>query len=353
MAFRSLIFLFFFLTLTSPLFAGRSEVDRFTLMHDRYTIDRYLRSQSESYVFYLDAAISSGVKKIVGDIKDSAENETDATQRQVKTLQVLTRNLNTEKYIDIDVKAGIPLPIFRVKNFDFKLSPFIGINIGASFSFNNQNTNSTARAQTYVRKEYKMGVMSKIKKRKDETILVNFYQLTRADINAELDQSEIVTQGKLIDTGSIDQDNISYAGDLGYEREFYDYLYRIEVKEIKFMETSASKRETFYTNLPMFHMHYRHKHKVFGLISLDPFYGFHFRDGQTIAQGFYIGALMHLARLPFTLYTKISNQFMTINPLFRTRFFQLNYALKLPYRNPQDDFWTASIHSLNIAIPMP
>ncbi|TNF28948.1 MAG: hypothetical protein EP319_07970, partial [Deltaproteobacteria bacterium] len=75
-------------------FAGRSEVDRFTLLHDRYIVDRYIRSQADNYIFYLDAAISSGVKKIIGDIKDSAENETDATQRQVKTLQVLTRNLN-------------------------------------------------------------------------------------------------------------------------------------------------------------------------------------------------------------------------------------------------------------------
>lgn len=316
-------------------------------------IDRYLRSQTQTYILYIDAAISSGVKKIIGDIKDSAENETDASQRQVKTLQVLTRNLNTEKYIDIDAQAGLPLPIFRIKNFDFKVSPFIAINIGASFSFNNQNTNSIARAQSYVRKEYKMGVKSQIKKRKDETIIFKFYQLTRADINAELDQSEIVTQGKLIDTGSIDQDNISYAGDIGYEREFYDYLYRLEIKEIKFMEASRSKRETFYTNMPMIHAHYRHKHKVFGLVSLDPFYGFHFRDGQSIAQGFYLGTLMHLARLPFTLYTKFSNQFMTLSPLFRTKFFQFNYSLKLPYRNPQDDFWTASIHSLNIAIPFP
>lgn len=345
--------LLLFLLLCQTALAGRSEVDRFTLLHDRYMIDRYLRSQTQTYIFYIDAAISSGVKKIIGDIKDSAENETDASQRQVKTLQVLTRNLNTEKYIDIDVLVGLPLPIFRIKNFDFKLSPFIAVNIGASFSFNNQNTSTTARAQTYLRKEYKIGVKSQIKKRKDETIIFNIYQLTRADINAELDQSEIVTQGKLIDTGSIDQDNISYAGDIGYEREFYDYLYRLEIKEIKLMEASGSKRETFYTNMPMFHAHYRHKHKVFGLVSLDPFYGFHFRDGQSVAQGFYLGTLMHLARLPFTLYTKFSNQFMTLNPLFRIRFFQFNYSLKLPYRNPQDDFWTASIHSLNIAIPFP
>ncbi len=343
----------FFLLFCQVALAGRSEVDRFTLLHDRYIIDRYIRSQTETHIFYIDAAISSGVKKIIGDIKDSAETETDATQRQVKTLQVLTRNLNTEKYIDLDLRAGIPLPIFRIKNFDFKLSPFVAVNIGASFSFNNQNTNSTARAQTYVRKEYKMGVLSKLKKRKDETIIINFYQLTRADINAELDQSEIVTQGKLIDTGSIDQDNVSYAGDIGYERDFYDYLYRIEVREIKFMEASSSQRETFYTDLPMIHLHYRHKNKQFGLVSLDPFYGFHFRDGQSLAQGLYIGTLAHLAQLPFSLYTKLSNQFLTVNPLFRARFFQFNYSLKLPYRNPQDDFWTASIHSLNLAIPLP
>jgi hypothetical protein len=341
------------LLLIQTAFAGRSEVDRFTLLHDRYIVDRYIRSQADNYVFYLDAAISSGVKKIIGDIKDSAENETDATQRQVKTLQVLTRNLNTEKYIDFDIKAGIPLPIFRIKNFDFKLSPFVDINIGASFSFNNQNSNSTSRAQTYVRKEYKMGVKSKIKKRKDETLIFNFYQLTRADINVELDQSEIVTQGKLIDTGSIDQDNISYAGDFGYEREFDDYLYRIEILELKFMEASGSERETYYTDLPMIHLHYRHKNKSFGLVSLDPFYGFHFRDGQSIAQGLYVGTLTHLNNLPFSLYSKISNQFLTFNPMFRARFFQFNYSIKLPYRNPQDDFWTASIHSLNIAIPLP
>lgn len=344
---------FLTLLLIQTAFAGRSEVDRFTILHDRYIVDRYIRSQAENYIFYLDAAISSGVKKIIGDIKDSAENETDSTQRQVKTLQVLTRNLNTEKYIDLDIKAGIPLPIFRIKNFDFKLSPFIDVNIGASFSFNNQNSNSTSRAQTYVRKEYKMGVKSKIKKRKDETLIVNFYQLTRADINVELDQSEIVTQGKLIDTGSIDQDNISYAGDFGYEREFDEYLYRIEILEVKFMDASGSKRETYYTNLPMIHLHYRHKNKNFGLITLDPFYGFHFRDGQSIAQGFYLGTLAHLNGLPFSLYSKISNQFFTFNPLFHARYFQFNYSIKLPYRNPQDDFWTASIHSLNIAIPLP
>ncbi|MCO4795008.1 MAG: hypothetical protein KC493_14930 [Bacteriovoracaceae bacterium] len=352
MAFR-LFFLYYLLSSISVYASGRPEVDRFTLLHDRHTIDRYIRSDTENYIFYLDAAISSGVKTIIGDIKDSAQTEQNPAQRQIKTLQVLTRNLNTEKYLDIDLRVGVPLPIFKIKQFEFKLSPFYNINLGTSFSFNNQNTNSTAQAQTYVRKEIKMGVKSKIKKRKDETIIINFYQLTRADINSSLDQSEIVTQGELVEFSSIDQNNISYATDLGYERDFSHYLYRFEVNELKLMETSASMRKTTYTELPMFHFHYRFKNKEFGLFTLDPLYGVHFRDGHTLAQGLYVGVLAHLTTLPFTLYTKMSNQFLTFNPLFRTSYFQLNYGLKVPYRNPQNDLWTASIHSLNIAVPLP
>lgn len=142
----------------------RSELKRFTLLHDRYMVDRYLRSESESYLIYLDTAISSGVKKIVSDIRDSTKTEQDPVQRQVKTLQVLTRNLNTEKYIDIVVGLGFPLPLFKIRQFEFKTNPFVQANLAASFSFNNQTESSLAVAQTYIRKELKLGIKSRIKK---------------------------------------------------------------------------------------------------------------------------------------------------------------------------------------------
>lgn len=350
---KSVFFILTFLICFPTIANVRSELKRFTLLHDRYLVDRYLRSETESYLIYLDTAVSSGVKKIVSDIKDSAETEQDPVQRQLKTLQVLTRNLNTEKYIDIDVGLGFPLPLFKIRQFEFKTSPFVQANLGASFSFNNQNESSLAVAQTYIRKELKLGIKSKIKKRKDETLIFNVYQLTRSDVFASMDQADIVNQGKLVDFGTLDQDNVYIAADIGYQREFDNYQYRFEVKEIPFMETVSIPGTPRYTKTPLFHYHYRRKNLSYELLGIEPFFGAHYRSDYSVVQGLYLGGLFHFSNLPFTLASKLSNHFLTLNPLFRAKYFQFNYSLKIPHRNPQDDMWTASIHSLNIAVPLP
>ncbi|GAB4019572.1 MAG: hypothetical protein Fur0010_21650 [Bdellovibrio sp.] len=134
---------------------------RFSLLHDRLTIERSLIRDSYSQFFNLDIQASSGILDLIGDAKNGSSNTAQTqTQKELNMYQLLSKHVNTEKFVDVNVIAGIPLPDIKYKGNQFLNSLFYELNIGISLSVNNQDSATNPVAQSYVRKETKTGLYS-------------------------------------------------------------------------------------------------------------------------------------------------------------------------------------------------
>ena len=101
-----LIFILF--VLFSPLFlektfgaSTRSEIKRYTLMHDRYIVDRGLRKLRYDQFLDIDVVVSSGLKSFLGEVESSSKNAATLAERDLAVLGTLAKHLNTERYLDI------------------------------------------------------------------------------------------------------------------------------------------------------------------------------------------------------------------------------------------------------------
>lgn len=323
------------------------------LLHDRIMIDRGLRERPYSTFFDLDLVISSGIRTLINDLSNTSEstNQT-AVQKQLETLSLLSKNVNTEKYIDLLANAGIPLPDISIKGHKFYNSLFYQFNAGIMLSINNRASATNPVAQTYVRKEIKKGLASIYKPKKDLFYEFALYQLTRADTYASINSAQLSQDGEFFNLDDLTQDQNVYAVDLIYNKHSKRGAFEAGIRELKVMKDSDV--ESIYGMKPLLHTQYTWFDER-GNILIHPFVGVHFRNRYHLQRGIYGGAHFNFAKkeVPFSLTLKASNQFVTFMPQFKASWFHFSYTFKNPYRNPQDEVWVSSLHNIQIHFPFP
>jgi hypothetical protein len=333
--------------------AVRSELDRFTLLYDRALVDQHLQGERFNNYFAFNLGLSSQLKEFIGDVKDASVNETDSAQQIIKTTEVLTQNLNTENYLDLNLAFGIPLPALKISGFQIIPNLFGEVRLGASLSINNQESASNPQVQTYLKKQIRYGVHTKLQKRKDEIILVNVYQERQADTLLAMSQTDIIgNEGTIVGYDGLTKDHVTLGIDLRYQREFHHYRYAFGIDEIHVFTFSSDSTPSF-GKMPLLHAFYQWKDIGEDRLAIAPFIGSHYRTRYSFVDGLYTGFDFSLRkRFPFKFRFKLNDQFISLTPYFQNVFFTLKYNMDIAYKNPQDDFWVASIHSLNIIFNM-
>jgi len=322
----------------------RSELTRYYLLRDKFILDRRMKHDDFDAYLFADGNISSGLKSIIGDAKNA-----DGSNSEI--ISLLNRNVNTEKYIDIDFSLGVPLPYFTLGGYKFLPNLFFSTNIGVSLSFFNKNDILNPKLQIYFKNDIKMGVRSLIKLNDRKTLDLAIYQLQRTDLFTEKTATEISTQGKLFELDELGEKEQAINIDLSYriKSERSEQLY--ELQEVRLIPMGNSNNKSDYKNLPMFHFGGKRFYWIndtkWTLLG-----GLHFRNRYSPLEGLYIGGnWLHHKNSPFSVTTKISSEFITLLPQFETSWLKFSYMLKLPYINPKDNLWVSTMHSLTLILP--
>lgn len=327
----------------------RDELYRYTLMRDRVLIDRSLKDKPYNSFFNLEILLSSGLKGLIGDVQDGNRSGLSSAQKQTNMLQILNQNVNTAKYVDADIHAAIPLPRFRLSNFNIDTGIFYQLNFGVSLSISNQESVTNPSVSTYIKKETKFGVDALFVNNPSEHYGIRYYQLTRADLLSSLSYSTLATEGELFEFDDLSKNQVTYNFDLRYHKAYENFKMLLEVNELKLMEGTVEK-VAFYESRPLFHAQYEYP---FVLPMKGSFYfGITSRFKYAIDRGLY-GAmkLRVLKEVPFYIYTKLSNQYLTFVPKFQSKYFHISYTLKTPIENPQDELWHSTLHAMEINFP--
>ncbi|OUR96787.1 hypothetical protein A9Q84_10625 [Halobacteriovorax marinus] len=326
----------------------RNNLKRYTYLRDKTIVNKRLHSKLYENYFDIDLNLSSGTKSIVGDIKNSSNSSSSTADKEAAILSILNKNMNSERYIDLEISTAVPLPTFSL--FKYRLTPslFYSINMGALVTISNQASVIDPSAGVYVKKDTKMGVSTIITKHPDKEtqVKVNLYQLKRADVDNTLNKTQIVTDTKLFDFGALDKGETSIALDFIWKRSNSKRSWSLEMLEAKIIPMSTIT-DVKYDHFPLFHA-YHQWHKKPETFWLEPFVGVHMRKRYSLFDGLYVGTWLQLKELPFRSSLNISTQFITFIPEFKGESFYFNYKLRLAYINPQEDIWVPAIHSFNL-----
>lgn len=350
---KTIKFWILLLSLSSTVHATglRGEIQRYTLLHDRAMIDRNLRSRPYQDFIVADFIISSGLKDLVGDISDGTEDSQSTVQKQLNMFELLSKYVNTEQFVDLDIVAGLPLPKVKIKKWRFYNSAFYHLNMGVMATISNQTSVTDPTAQTYVKKDTKIGINSTLKRKKNEDWYFSLYQLSRSDLSASLNSSSLATDGELFDFDKLNDEHQMFALDLAYKKNYEKYFLLAEFRELK-LKTSK-KVDTLYGTKPLFHLKAKRILET-EQFHLKPFVGFHYRRWYNLMRGLYAGIDFKYKKLESLRFIfKASNQFFLINPMVEFKYFVFSYAYKSPFRNPQDDIWVPGMHNIILKVPFP
>ncbi|MBK27147.1 MAG: hypothetical protein CME70_24300 [Halobacteriovorax sp.] len=354
---QRLIFILF--VLFSPLLlekafgAGtRGEIQRFTLLHDRFIVDRGLRKLRYDQFLDIDIVVSSGLKSFLGEIEASSKNAASTTARDAAVLAALAKKVNSERYLDIDVSLGVPLPYIRYRKFQMLPGLFYNINMAASNTLSNQDDGLNIKAQSYVKLEKRMGLLSRIKWNKKEEVRLALYRFTKTDVALDLNVSQVGAKTSVFKFDDAIVDHNMIASDWTYILTKENYTLLGEIQELQLLSQSDGKKSLHGTS-PFLHTRLTNNLRV-GNLLLKPFYGVHYRKWYDVFDGLYVGAsLKYNIDIPFEFLMKVSTEFITLMPEFKTKYFQFVYSLKTPFRNPRQKIWVSAIHNVNISIPIP
>ncbi|EQC51747.1 hypothetical protein [Bacteriovorax sp. DB6_IX] len=329
----------------------RSEINRYRLLRDRQLIEKAIIAQEHDSFFSFDLFISSGLKDLIGDISDST-SESSSSSQVTGVTEALSKNVNTERQLLLDVEAGIPLPYFTYQNLKFLPSLFYQMHIGASVSVNNQDDPLVPLAQIYVNQTTSYGLHSKIKRmnKKGETYGVSLYKRVRTDLLVSRNATAIATSEKLINLDELDKEERVYALDLSFYKNKPDYRYEAHIKGVKLMDAS-SETEAKLGITPLFHLKYEKDYNL-GKFVASPFFGLHYRKKYSAFDAIYIGSKFSISKnSPTRFILKLDNETINFNAGLEFSKFQFQYGLKSPYRNPVDDMWTSATHQITMRFP--
>tara|TARA_R110002072_G_scaffold534_8_gene4289 strand:- start:40158 stop:41207 length:1050 start_codon:yes stop_codon:yes gene_type:complete len=327
----------------------RSEIDRYTILRDRAITDRQLKVESPYQEFFnLDIVASSGIRTIISDVKSGTET-TNSAQKQLNMFQLLSKYVNSERYVDVDFTTGFPLFDIKFKKHHFMPSFFFNYNVGLMFTVSNQENALNPTGQLYLKLDKKIGIQTLYPQKKS---LYQFaiYQMTRSDLLSSITSSSLATSGKLFNLDDLNKEQKTIAFDIDYMKKNARDFFQLAAKEVKLLSQTDHKSK--YEHKPLLSARYGRFLK-WEKIMATPFIGIHYRQKYSLHQGIFIGTKFESLQHPLELTAKLSNEFITLIPQVKFKYLRFNYTLKNPYRNPQKDVWVSSMHSLNLAIPFP
>jgi hypothetical protein len=331
----------------------RDELDRYTILHDRQLVDRWLRGQHHNSFFQIDAAISSGTRKLVGDIKNQTQDTSaNPVVKALAVANLLNQNLNTEKYVDLDLEAGLPLPYIKIFNTRLLPSLFIGLNMSLSLTISNFGDATNPRAQIYMKKDMKTGVKSVVQLRENQQLEVALYKLARADAKNTITALQIANDQGLFDFDTLNQNQDLLALDAVYKLQNRENIYHLGFLEAG-IYTMDFQRRSYYGTRPMTLATWSRELKGRNHAWLVQA-GHHYRRRYAMADGLFAHAeVSWKERLPLIGFFKVDPGFLTLGPIVRGRYFQFSYLYKTPYINPQDRLWVPAIHNILLDIRFP
>ncbi|WP_157765663.1 hypothetical protein [Halobacteriovorax marinus] len=329
----------------------RNNLKRYTILRDHTLINKRLTHKLYEQYFDVDLQISSGVKDLVSDVKNKA-NQSGATQTQkeLSILEILNKNMNSERYVDLDATIGIPFPSFDLYRYRLTPSLFYNMNMGTLFTIYNQSSSVDPSVSVYIKKESKIGASTIITKSGhiDTHIKFNLYKFDRADQDITKTKTELAQSSKIFNFKDLDQSNETLSFDFIWKRESEKRLWKAEVLEAKIF-TLKDKAGYSYDNFPLFHFFHQWKSKG-EKFWLEPYAGAHMRKRYSFFDGIYVGTWLKFRDLPFRSSLSLNSQFITFIPEFRMNHFYFNYKMRAAYNNPHDDIWASTIHSFNLGL---
>lgn len=348
---KKIIIIFLLLANTVQAAGLRNNLKRYTILRDLTLVNKRLTHNLYEQYLDLDLQISSGVKDLISDVKNKG-NEAGASQSQkeLNILEILNKNMNSERYVDLDATIGIPLPSFNFFNYRLTPSLFYNMNLGSLFTIYNQSSSIDPSVSVYIKKESKVGLSTIVTKsgNLDTYIKFNLYKLSRSDADLTKTKTELAEDSKIFNFSDLNENEDSLSFDLIWKRESQKRLWKAEILEAKLF-TMNEKTNYSYDNFPLFHFFHQWKGKT-ERFWLEPYAGVHMRKRYSLLDGLYIGTWLKFDKLPFKSSLSLSNQFLTFIPEFRMGHFYFNYKMRMAYNNPHDDIWVATIHSFNLGL---
>lgn len=338
----------------------RSEIGRYTLLHDRSILLRDLAREKHSSFLNFNLTFSAGLKKLISEVSDATRGDSTLSgaanelQKQAEVYKLMTKNLNTERFLDAELGIGFPLPAFRLAQAKILPNPFFSFGAGTSLSFSNREDALQPKLQLYLRKEQKLGLRVLSLLPNHEKFTINLYQLKRADTLTQLTYSDIASKGKMFDLNDLKKDEVTTNTDLIWEQEGIKDAYKVELTEFRLQRNAKkSKAKALYGASPLLHARYQRK-DVEETTHFSPFVGMHYRRRYDVGDGVYAGFNMIPSdRLPFHFTFVLDNGFFAVMPELKTKWFELVYSWRSPHQNPQDEIWVPSQHSLELNFPFP
>ncbi len=228
---------------------------------------------------------------------------------------------------------------------------FAGANIGANFTIHNTIDALNPEAQTYLKMDKMLGLRSKIKWEDESMVTVSTYYLIRQDLSADASYTEISDDGEIVDTNDLEKSLKTQMLDLSWQRETANHLLMGEVKELRLYKYSNSTTNGHFGASPLWHTRLGKKWSTEAL-KLHGFMGAHWRSGYQLSDGLYTGVALGLKNdNPFGLTAKMDRDFLTFMPHANFKHLHVSYSLQTAFRNPQNDIWASSIHTLALSAP--
>lgn len=330
----------------------REELFRYTLLSDRMEIYRAHKNPEREQFFKLDLAVSSGLKDLIGDIKSGNSSSSNAVTKQIEILGLLNKSINTERYVDLKAGIGIPLPYFSISKIHFLPSLFYELGLGASLSISNFGDVQNPRAQTYVKKETKMGLESKVSRTGKFDFSAALYTLDRADASNTLTATNLAAGQDLVSFDSLNQSQKFLAFDFAVTKKRAAYQYTLKMRELP-IKTLTETRASDFGKSPLLQAGVEREFK-FDAFTYQWSLGVHYRKRYALADGFFLyQKLYSFKTIPITLHSFLDNESLFISPSLKFSICEMSYGYKLIYRNPIDNMWVPGVHNILFSVNFP
>lgn len=183
----------------------------------------------------------------------------------------------------------------------------------------------------------------------------NLYGMGRADLHQFLTGTQIA-KGDSIESPKKMNTEMTLQADyrLGYRNTNYSIFGSVEeVKLSKLSDAKEGSKEHKYEYDPLMRLHADATFRA-SAFSIQPFIGVHKRSGYGFADGAYVGTMLGAYvwgdRLGLQLRGIVDKQYLTITPRMKLWLMQLEYSLKKPLKDMDDDVKLSAIHSLDFRI---
>ena len=327
----------------------RNNLKRYTLVRDKTIVDQLVRSPLYESYLDLDLTLSSGVKTLIGDVKNISSNSSTDVAKELAIAEILNKNINSERYVDINATFGVPLPTIKIKKYRLTPAIFYNLNLSTLFTISNAESVTDPTAAVYMKQESKLGLSTILTRKSDKQtqIKLNLYMFKRADSSLIQTASSLVDNTKFFDFGALKEGESSIGADFIWKRTNQNRTYIAEVLEIKAIPLKTIS-DIEYDHFPLFHAYHQWHRRSDQKFWFELFAGVHMRKRYSIFEGLYVGTWLKSKDLPFRASLNLSKQFLTFMPEFKRSSFFFNYKLRMTYINPQGSIWVPTIHSFNL-----